>query len=158
MEYIKRLQHPEFQLREVDAEGNPLDDEWLMYPPHVNTTVGLTGRELARALNFPKKSISGVPVIECAAFGREVHKFEGCDSNSKEITVGHLYHMHHQETEDVKLEINSLTSHTFITGSTGTGKSNTVYQLLSKIKDEKIPYLVIEPAKGEYKVWFGSDD
>ncbi|HAY04564.1 MAG TPA: ATP-binding protein [Lachnospiraceae bacterium] len=158
LEYIKRLQHPEFQLREVDAEGNPLDDEWLMYPPHVNTTVGLTGRELARALNFPKKSISGVPVIECAAFGREVHKFEGFDSNSKEINVGHVYHMHHQETEDVKLDINSLTSHTFITGSTGTGKSNTVYQLLSKIKDEKIPYLVIEPAKGEYKEWFGSDD
>lgn len=157
IEYIKRLQHPEFQLREEDADGNPLDDEWLMYPPHINATVSLTGRELARALNFPKKSVSGMPVIECAAFGREVHRFEVDDKKPREITFGHVYHMHHDENEDVKLDIDSLTSHTFITGSTGTGKSNTVFQLMSKVRDEDIPFLVIEPAKGEYKEWFGAD-
>ena len=157
IEYIKRLQHPEFQLREEDTEGNSLDDEWLMYPPHINVTVSLTGRELARSLNFPKKSVSGMPVIECAAFGREVHKFEVDDSKPREIKFGHAYHMHHDEKEDVKLDIDSLTAHTFITGSTGTGKSNTVYQLLSKVRDKGIPFLVIEPAKGEYKDWFGAD-
>lgn len=157
LEYIKRLQHPEFQLREEDEEGKVLDEEWLMYPPHINATVGLTGRELARSLNFPKKSVSGMPVIECAAFGREVHKFEMDDSKSREIDFGHVYHMHHDETEEVKLDIDSLTSHTFITGSTGTGKSNTVYQLLSKVRGKEIPFLVIEPAKGEYKNWVGAD-
>lgn len=157
IEYIKRLQHPEFQLREEDADGNILDEGWLMYPPHINAAVSLTGRELARALNFPKKSVSGIPVIECAAFGREVHKFETDESKSKEISFGHTYHMHHDEKANVKLDINSLTSHTFVTGSTGTGKSNTVYQLLSKIKEEKIPFLVIEPAKGEYKEWIGKE-
>lgn len=157
IEYIKRLQHPEFQLRENDAEGNLLDDEWLMYPPHINAAVSLTGRELARSLNFPKKSVSGMPVIECAAFGREVHKFEVDDSEHREINFGHAYHMYHDERVDVKLDIDSLTSHTFITGSTGTGKSNTVYQLLSKVREKRIPFLVIEPAKGEYKDWFGAD-
>lgn len=157
IEYIKRLQHPEFQLREKDVEGNPLDDEWLMYPPHINATVSLTGRELARSLNFPKKSVNGMPVIECAAFGREVHKFEMDGGSPREINFGHAYHMHHDEKNEVKLDIDSLASHTFITGSTGTGKSNTVYQLLSKVRDENIPFLVIEPAKGEYKDWFGAD-
>ena len=33
----------------------------------------------------------------------------------------------------------------------GSGKSNTVYKLLEKAKEKKIPFLVIEPAKGEYK-------
>lgn len=152
LEFIKRLQHPQFQLRE------DLDDEWMMYPPHVSTTVSLTGRELARSLNFPKKSVSGMPVIECAAFGREVHKYESETKTEKSINIGHVYHMHHEEKNiPVKLDVNSLTSHTFITGSTGTGKSNTVYQLISKVNNEKIPFMVIEPTKGEYKDWFGAD-
>ena len=45
--------------------------------------------------------------------------------------------------------------HTFITGSTGSGKSNTVYQMLSELYHDNIPFLVIEPAKGEYKDVFG---
>lgn len=151
IEFIKRLQHPQFQLREVE------DDDWLMYPPHINATVSLTGRELARSLNLPKKSVSGMPVIECAAFGREVHKYETDDSVGDTIGFGHVYHMHHDENEDVMLDINSLTSHTFITGSTGTGKSNTVYQLVDKIQNKNVRFMVIEPAKGEYKEWLGAD-
>lgn len=151
IDFIKRLQHPQFQLREFE------NDEWLMYPPHINATVSLTGRELARSLNFPKKSVSGMPVIECVAFGREVHKYEIDNSEEDVISFGHVYHMHHDENEDVMLDINSLTSHTFITGSTGTGKSNTVYQLIDKIRDKGIHFMVIEPAKGEYKEWLGAN-
>ncbi len=152
LEFIKRLQHPQFQLRDIEG------DEWLMYPPHVSTTVSLTGRELARSLNFPKKSVSGMPVIECAAFGREVHKYEMYDEEEKGIELGHVYHMHKKEVDiQVKLSLSSLSSHTFVTGSTGTGKSNTVYQLLDRVDKEGIPFLVIEPAKGEYKYWFGAN-
>lgn len=47
----------------------------------------------------------------------------------------------------------SLTAHCFVTGSTGSGKSNTVYQLIEQVSlnGKKIPFLVIEPAKGEYR-------
>lgn len=45
--------------------------------------------------------------------------------------------------------------HTFVTGSTGSGKSNAVYQMLTELRQDKIPFLVIEPAKGEYKDVFG---
>lgn len=152
LEFIKRLQHPQFQLKDG------LEDEWLMYPPHVSTTVSLTGRELARSLNFPKKSVSGMPVIECAAFGREVHKYEATSGGARNVDFGHVFHMHHEDKNvPVKLDLDSLTSHTFITGSTGTGKSNTVYQLIAKAKSNDIPFMVIEPAKGEYKEWFGAD-
>ena len=41
--------------------------------------------------------------------------------------------------------------HTFITGSTGSGKSNAVYHLLTEVRKKGIPFLVVEPAKGEYK-------
>lgn len=56
----------------------------------------------------------------------------------------------------VNLDINSLTMHTFITGSTGSGKSNTVYEILNQLHNfYSIPFLVIEPTKGEYKNVFG---
>ena len=64
--------------------------------------------------------------------------------------------MHAQEKLDVKLRKNSLASHTFVTGSTGSGKSNTVYQMLSQANKNGCKFLVIEPAKGEYKHIFGN--
>ena len=57
----------------------------------------------------------------------------------------------------VFLQKQALRSHTFITGSTGSGKSNAVYQLLAEVtKDSDITFLVVEPAKGEYKHIFGN--
>ena len=56
----------------------------------------------------------------------------------------------------VKLDLNSFTSHCFITGSTGSGKSNTSYCLLEEFIRNNIPFLIIEPAKGEYKEEFGA--
>ena len=46
--------------------------------------------------------------------------------------------------------------HTFITGATGSGKSNAVYTLLKRLDEEDISFLVVEPAKGEYKHIFGN--
>ena len=68
MTFLCRLQHPEFVL-------DQMEENWLMYPPHVNATVNLTGRELSYALNLPKKSVSGLPVLETVPFGREVQRF-----------------------------------------------------------------------------------
>ena len=61
------------------------------------------------------------------------------------------------------LNANSLTAHTFITGSTGSGKSTTVYKLLDELSvpigstNKPIKFLVIEPAKGEYKDHLATD-
>lgn len=59
----------------------------------------------------------------------------------------------------IKMDIlnrQAMASHTFVTGSTGTGKSNAVYHLLDELtKDGKTTFLVVEPAKGEYKNVFG---
>ena len=79
-----------------------------------------------------------------------------------------LYHMGHNEGENgkkqkVRINLQSLTMHMFITGSTGKGKSTAIYSILDQLRDhyikgreEKIRFMVIEPAKGEYKDRFGS--
>ena len=56
----------------------------------------------------------------------------------------------------VDLNADRLAMHTFITGSTGSGKSNTIYQLLHELGAQGRKFLVVEPAKGEYRAVFGS--
>lgn len=155
LDFLRLLQHPQFELNEKDIDE---DENWLMYPPHVSTTVSLTGKELAYSLNLPKKSVSGLPVLESVAFGREVQRFTPLADSDDAIQIGNVFHMRKTEKTPVKLDINSLCSHTFITGSTGTGKSNMIYQILDKLADEEKKFLVIEPAKGEYKNVLGGYD
>ena len=159
MDFIRRLQHPEFEL-DITPDDPSFDPDWLMYPPHVNATVSLTGRELAYSLNLPKKSVSGLPVLESVAFGREVQKFTPpSEKTPKTLIVGNVYHMRKEDKNiRVKLDMDSLCAHTFITGSTGTGKSNFIYNLLEQIYEEDKHFLVIEPAKGEYKNVLGGFD
>jgi hypothetical protein len=64
--------------------------------------------------------------------------------------------MYKEEAQTVDLDVDSLTSHVFVTGSTGTGKSNAIYQILSSLMENGKKVLVIEPAKGEYKIAIGA--
>lgn len=123
----------------------------------VTPTTNISTTELAKVFSLPSHSLPGIPVLECAEFGRNVATYDELDSDqTSDITLGKIYHMHAQEKLDVKLRKNSLASHTFVTGSTGSGKSNTVYQMLSQANKNGCKFLVIEPAKGEYKHIFGN--
>ena len=153
--YLKELRHPIFGLNPAITE---LDKDFNVYPMLVTATTSLSGRELAYSLNFPQKSISGLPVIECAEFGRNVVTYENVVSRSERINLGNIYHMNHEEILPVWLAKQSFASHVFITGSTGTGKSNTVYQILDEVRESGVKFLVVEPAKGEYKHVFGNDE
>lgn len=146
--YIRELRHPIFGLNpEVIQE----DAQFNEYPSIVTATTSLSGKELAYSLNFPQKSISGLPILECAEFGRNVVTYDLAKGDGRTIELGKVFHMNHIEKTVVDLFLESLKSHTFITGSTGSGKSNTVYHVLSKAKRAGVHFLVIEPAKGEYK-------
>ncbi len=152
--YLKELRHPLFGLNPSVTE---LDEDFNVYPMLVTATTSLSGKELAYSLNFPQKSISGLPVIECAEFGRNVVTYESSVDQPERIKLGNIYHMNHEETAPVWLSKQSFTSHVFVTGSTGTGKSNTVYQILNETREAGTKFLVIEPAKGEYKHVFGNE-
>ncbi|MEO8827710.1 helicase HerA domain-containing protein [Lapillicoccus sp.] len=45
----------------------------------------------------------------------------------------------------------SLTRHALVAGLTGSGKTNTTFQLLSQLHAAGVPFLVLEPAKTEYR-------
>jgi hypothetical protein len=50
------------------------------------------------------------------------------------------------------LPLASLNRHVFVTGATGAGKSQTVRGLLEQATTAGIPWLVVEPAKAEYRL------
>lgn len=152
--YLKELRHPLFGL---NPAVTAIDPDYNVYPILITATTSLSGKELAYSLNFPQKSISGLPVIECSEFGRNVVTYENLVERQERIKLGNIYHMNHEETSPVWLAKQSFASHVFITGSTGAGKSNTVYQILNEVRESGVKFLVVEPAKGEYKHAFGND-
>lgn len=146
-EYLKHFEHPVF-MRQLREDG----DVSLLYTP--GTMV--SGRELPMHLGLPTRSVHGMAVIEHAEFGRNVPIVSA--DKKEQLALGCIYHMGNEEKENkVFLQKQALRSHTFITGSTGSGKSNAVYQLLAEVtKDSDTTFLVVEPAKGEYKHIFGN--
>ena len=153
--YIREFRHPVFGLNPAIVEA---DKEYIEYPSIVTATTSLSGKELAYSLNFPQKSVAGLPILECAEFARNVVTYDTPVDEDSSIKLGKIFHMNHEENNQVGLSLNSLASHTFITGSTGSGKSNTIYQILDKARDKGAHFLVIEPAKGEYKNVFGKEE
>ncbi len=113
----------------------------------------VTGLEVPLLGGLPQKSVNGFTVMSGAEFGRNI---AACDSE-RTIEIGSLYHMGELYEENrIELDIDSLSSHCFITGSTGSGKSNTTYRMLTELNQKNVKFMVIEPAKGEYKLEFAN--
>ncbi|MBT0027203.1 ATP-binding protein [Vibrio alginolyticus] len=126
--------------------------------PYLTPATLVSSKEMALQLSLPRRSTSTVVVQETAAFGRKVQTLNAdvANTNSRTISLGQVRHLWTDLSQTVELDLDQLTSHTLITGSTGSGKSNTVYALLDQAVQQDIPFLVIEPAKGEYKQVFGN--
>ena len=115
----------------------------------------LSSKELAMLLSLPHKSVPGFPVVEHVSLAKEVIRYNE-SVIKREVSLGCIFDLGKAYTENhVKLDVKSLTQHVFVTGSTGCGKSETIYKLINETKQVGAKFLVIEPAKGEYKNVFG---
>ena len=150
--YLSRFMHPQFYY----GKNNELK-------VLADASMPISGKELGIHMGLPRATISGLPVIEHAEFGKEVYKYnlfskEETSRPEDRMTLGKVFDLGQITDKVVELDNKSLNMHTFITGSTGSGKSNTVYQFLTELHQDRIPFLVVEPAKGEYKDVFGHWD
>lgn len=140
-QYLYHFLHPQFRYSGFSYEGERYTE--------VNPCVLVSTNELAIHMGLPKHSVRGLPVVGHASFGQEVINRKSDDAET--IYLGKIHNLGQDKHTEVSLDLNSLAMHTFITGSTGSGKSNAVYNVLTEVRKKKIPFLVIEPAKGEYK-------
>lgn len=149
-EYLSVFKHPVFYIPEEGDKSIECSAASL-----------INGMELPLYMGIPQKSVNGLSVVEQPSFGRNIQFSDTFDEGEKKqkkasrVSVGEIYHMSNKDGSKAWIDKDMLTSHVFITGSTGSGKTNSVYQLLAKF--EEVPKLIIEPAKGEYKSKIGAD-
>ena len=68
------------------------------------------------------------------------------------LPLGHILDSNRQPAGRLTVAPAHLLRHTFVSGATGSGKSQTIRALLESATEQAIPWLVVEPAKAEYRV------
>lgn len=146
LSWLSNLSHPKITVDFSQALG--ID--------YLTPATLVSGKEMAIQLGLPRRSTSTVSVVETQAFGRQIQSVNGTlEETDKVVNLGNIRHLWQNLPQQVELDVQKLSSHIFITGSTGSGKSNTVYQILNELNRNQVKFMVIEPAKGEYKNVFG---
>lgn len=70
--------------------------------------------------------------------------------NTNGYCLGLLYH-NYQTLLPISIKFEDLIMHTLVTGVTGSGKTTSIKSMLYCMYESKIPFLILEPAKTEYK-------
>lgn len=118
-----------------DSKGNVILGNWI------------SSNELSLIAGLPQKEVVGLGLREEVQFGLNI---EDKIKEENKIKLGNLVHSGNiLKNIDVSIDKEQLDKHVFITGVTGSGKTTTCQKILM---DSELPFLVIEPAKTEYRI------
>ena len=109
----------------------------------------LSTSQLAACVHLPELEAPGFTVDLVPRFDAVARPATG---KGPKIDVGHVLHNRQATTETYSVPLKSLTKHAFVAGMTGSGKTNTIMSLLTEAAAAGVPFLVLEPAKTEYRV------
>ncbi|MGW5685081.1 ATP-binding protein [Nonomuraea sp. NPDC003754] len=93
----------------------------------------------------PAREIPGVRLVDRPSFDVTP------EAGTAGLEIGVVLDGNRRPAGPLRLETASLNRHAFVTGATGGGKSRTIRTLLQAATDSGIPWLVVEPAKAEYR-------
>lgn len=110
----------------------------------------LTTEEISLIAGLPQKEVPGLALKEGVEFGLNEDVIELEES----INLGWMMQRGRQLDIPFFLSKDSMAKHTFIAGVTGSGKTTTCHNLL---EEAELPFLVIEPAKTEYRTLIRRD-
>ena len=116
-------------------------------------------KRTCKILEFSKKIGKRTTCIRkcCLRTGKYKNLFYlKLSDNRRNIEVGKVYHMRHEEGKSCYIRcLIALHPMYSLQDQQALVKSNTVYQLLDKLQKNDVKFLVVEPAKGEYKKILG---
>lgn len=144
IEYFKNFQIP--QCSSDDDRYSLTLKSHLIENDSVSLGNWYSPNELGLMASLPEKEVVGLALNEEVEFGLNT---KIPDENEELISLGNLVQSGNEINMEVSLEKSALNKHIFITGVTGTGKTTTCQKLLL---ESKLPFLVIEPAKTEYRI------
>lgn len=107
----------------------------------------ITTKELSMIAGLPRKEVTGLSVREEVEFGLNPGR-AAAEKEEARIPLGLLVKDGLPFKEQVSLRKSSLDKHLFVAGVTGSGKTTTCQSILLR---SGLPFLVIEPAKTEYR-------
>ncbi len=121
---------------------------------HVWGGTWLTTRELSLLAGLPTKELPGIKIRKSVDFA--LNTTSDHLPSEDVLELGHLVqHGRKLEHKQVRLSKTDLNKHVFVTGVTGAGKTTTCMKLLL---ESGMPFMVIEPAKTEYRALHGVCD
>jgi len=130
---------------------SPQKTERLHHPLGVvfeGLTTPLNTEELSLLANLPTREMPGLPMQTTTNFSLNPPV---PTSSNRTLNFGHVLDGGERVGKlSYQVDLNSLTRHVFITGITGSGKSNTCRRLIAELMRNNINFMVIEPAKEEY--------
>jgi len=151
-ELIKSNRHKNFiynfQLPKFNLDLNENQKQKMILYSKIDGIEWFSTKELSVIASLPKKEVVGLRLKEEVEFGLNIPKNSG-------INLGKLVRNGQILDIDVNLDKDDLNKHIFITGVTGSGKTTTCHKILYS---SNMPFLVIEPAKTEYRVLAKEDD
>lgn len=132
------------------CSAQPSDrDEGALFPSTVLNTL-----DLALLVQLPQEEIPGYQVVADARFAVALTwRSDRARANANErIVAGKVLDRGEPTGQWLELEVKDLVKHAFVTGVTGSGKTESCLFLLDQLwREQQIPFLVIEPAKREYR-------
>ncbi|HLZ63277.1 MAG TPA: DUF87 domain-containing protein, partial [Ktedonosporobacter sp.] len=106
----------------------------------------LTSNELASLIQLPREEAPGYAVHDYVRF--DVDFRVPAEQN---LPLGTIQQNGRDTNESYNISLDALTKHAVVIGVTGSGKTTTVMNLLDAVVEAEKPFLVIEPAKTEYR-------
>jgi Helicase HerA, central domain len=118
--------------------------------PFRNQTL-LDSRQLAAFAHLPRLDTPGFTVRPAPAFAVS----RPAPASDRSVAVGEILAQRRPTGSAYRIDLDQLTRHAFIAGLTGAGKTNTLMHVLTEAAAAGVPFLVIEPAKTEYRELLG---
>ncbi|MDF5751774.1 ATP-binding protein [Spongiactinospora sp. TRM90649] len=113
-----------------------------------------TAGALAALAGLPRREVPGVRVLETGYFD-VTSEADTRTPPGELVELGTIVDGHDRAVGAFRVPLATLNRHAFVTGATGSGKSQTVRHLLEQLTTAGIPWLAIEPAKSEYAAMAG---
>jgi uncharacterized protein len=127
-----------------------------------------TAGALAALSGLPRGEVPGVRVLDPTSFDVTSETMseaagglgadpsgDGDPRGQAAIDLGAILDGQDRRVGTFRVPLATLNRHAFITGSTGSGKSQTVRHMLEQLTGAGIPWLAIEPVKSEYAAMAG---
>ena len=111
-----------------------------------------TAGALTALAGLPRREVPGLRVLDTGYFDLTS---ETGYRDGEVISLGAILDSQDRPVGSFQVPLPTLNRHAFVTGATGSGKSQTVRHMLEQFAGLGLPWLVIEPVKSEYAAMAG---